>query len=231
MRPIKGKIIVKIVKEQWDELFKKKIKRDDGTTVELFINVEAAESDDRRYTLNIQSGEIISVADDVSDVFPGDIALLDYSVSSANEENLIEKNDEYELRCINAITTFHEKDEIAYANRRSPKPKDQLIARKGDYNQISPLLGIIRKERIIARFPYIFLHHESNLIHKVSASGLLYEETEYVYERKVLASGDENILPGDTLVLRDHDVFPVKISDKHFEAIFAQDILAIKEEL
>lgn len=229
MKPIKSKIIVKITKQQWNDLFVKKIKRDDGTVVDLFLNVEAGKDDDRRFTLNIQSAEVVSVADDVEDVAPGDIALVEHTVST-DDGNLIEKNDEYELRCINAITTVHEKDEIAYANRRSPKPKDQVIAKSGDYNMISPLLGIVRGERIIARYPYIFLHHESNIISKVSPAGLLYEEEQMVYERLVLASGEEYIQPGDVLVLRDFDVFYVGFEGKKFDVVFSKDVLAKKEE-
>ncbi len=230
MKPINGNVIVKITKQQWNDLFVKKIKRDDGSVVDLFVNVEAQETDDRRFTLNIQSAEIIAVADGIEDVFPGDIALIDYSVSN-EDSNLIEKNDEYELRCIAGITTVHDKDEVLFANRRSPKPKDQVLAKAGDYNQISPLLGVVRNDSIIARYPYIFLHHESNLLSKVSASGLLYQEEQMIYERKVLASGEDFIIPGEVLILRDFDVFQVKFSDKKFDVVFSRDILAKKELL
>jgi hypothetical protein len=230
MKPINGNIIVKITKQQWNDLFVKKIKRDDGTYADLFLNVESGKDDDRRFTLNIQSAEVVSVSAAVKDVFPGDIALIEHTVST-DDSSLIEKNDDYELRCINAITTVHEKDEVAYANRRSPKPKDQVIAKAGDYDQISPLLGVIRHERIIARSPYIFLHHESNIISKVSASGLLYEETQMIYERMVLASAEEEIRGGDILILRDFDVFHVKAEGRKMDVIFSKDALAIKEEM
>ncbi len=226
MKPINGKVLIKITKQQWETLFVKRIKRDDGTYSQLFINVEAGETDDRRYTLNIQMAEVFAVPDDIDDIRVGDIALIDHLTSNDNENNLLEKNDQYEIRCISTITSIYQEDEVVYANRRSPKPKDQVIARRGDYNEISPLLGIIRGEEIIARFPYVFLHHESNVISKVSASGILYEETEHAYERKILSSGDEFYEDDETVILRDIDVFPVKIEDRKFDCVFSKDIVA-----
>lgn len=231
MKPINGKVLIKITKQQWETLFVKRIKRDDGTYCHLFTNVEAGETDDRRYILNIQNAEIVSIPNDIDgmgDIKIGDIALIDHLVSNDDEINLIEKNDQFELRCINAVTTIHQFDEVVYANRKSQRPKDQVIARKGDYNEISPLLGIIRGEQIMARFPYVFLHHESNVISKVSAAGLLYEETQHAYERQILSSGDEYYQDGETVFLRDIDVFPVKAGDRKFDCVFSKDIQAKK---
>ena len=193
----------------------------------MFINVEAGETDDRRYTLNIQSAEVVAVSDEIKDIYPGDIALLDYLVSVDNEKNLIEKTDDYELRCINAVTTIHKEDQISYANRKTRR--DQIIARKGEYDIISPVLGVIRGDELIARNPYIFLEHESNVKKRVSAAGLLYEEIEMVYERRVLSSGCEDVEADDILILSDFDVFHVKAGERKLDVVFSRDVKAKKE--
>lgn len=227
MRLLKDKVFIRITKESRDGVFSKEITRHDGTKVKLYTNVEAGEVDDRRATLFTHTGIVEAVSDNVKGVKVGDTAILDYKVCNL-DDRIVSKNKNGTVYWLEAKTTYHDEDLIAYANRRSPR--DQMAYAKGDYDNISMLLGVFRDDKILAREPYVFLDHESNTIAKVSAAGIIYSETQSHYQRTVLASSPESqkyygLHPGDTILVHDYDVFLVKIGGMSFDVVCDADAL------
>lgn len=227
MKLLKDKVFVRITNDSREGIFSKEITRNDGTKVRLFTNVGAMDMDDRRATLFIQTGIIEAVANNVEDVKVGDIAIIDYKLCNL-DDRVVYKDDDGVVYWIEAKTTYHDEDLIAYANRRSPK--DQIAYLKGDYDTVSMLLGVLRDDKIYTREPFIFLEHESNVISKVSPGGILYSQTQTNYQRKVLSSSKESqskygIFPGNILHVHDYDVFVVQIGDKAFDCIHDVDCL------
>jgi len=227
MKLLKDKVFIRITKNSRDGIFSKEITRDDGSTVRLWTNVEAMENDDRRATLFVQTGIVEAVADNIVDINVGDTAIIDYKLSNM-DDHIVYKDGDDIIYWLDAKTTYHQEDLIAYASRRSPR--DQVAYLKGDYDTLSMLLGVIRDNRIFPREPYVFLEHESNVVAKVGKAGILYTETLSHYQRKVLASPRESqekygINPGNSLLVHDYDVFMVKLENRQLECICDADAM------
>lgn len=231
MKLIKDKVFIRITKDSRDSIFSKEITRDDGTKVRLWTNVEAMDNDDRRFTLSVQTGIVEAIADNVEGVAIGDIAIVDYKLCNM-DDRIVYKEGGDVVYWLTAKTIYHDEDLIAYANRKSPR--DQIAYLKGDYDEVSMLLGVIAGDVIFAREPYVFLEHESNEISKVSDAGILYSETQRNYLRKVLASSKESqqryrVYPGDEILVLDFDIFCVTIEGKTFDCIHDADIVGNTE--
>jgi hypothetical protein len=221
MRLTKNKVFIRITKESRDSIFSKEITRDDGSKVKLWTNVEAMDNDDRRATLFVQTGIVEAVADNLTDIKVGDTAIIDYKLCNM-DDHVVYKDGEDIVYWLEAKTTYHEDDLIAYASRKGNR--DQIAYLKGDYDTLSMLLGVVSHGRVYAREPYVFLEHQSNVISKVSPAGILYSETQSNYHRKVLASSPEShknygISPGNDVLVHDMDIFMVKLEDQQFDCI------------
>lgn len=227
------KILVKISNEEREKLFKKKIRRDDGTEVELFINVPATDhADERTHSLFVNTGIVMGVGDDVEGIKVGDIAILDFQVSNLIS-NFVYKDGDDDVFWINATTTYHTSDMVAYANRRSPK--DQIVHKRGDYDELSMLLGVVRGDKFYAREPYVFLNHESNSVTMVGAGGIIYTQTDKILKRSILSVSDQTALKfrvsnGDTIAVDDRDVFDINLNGKKITAVNDQDMLYVERE-
>lgn len=225
-------IIVKIKKKDRNALFSKTIKRDDGSEVELFINVEASKIDERSSGIFVSVGEVYEVGSKVKNVLKGDTAILNYNVD--NDDSLIIGYDgEDKLVVLNAVTTFHSETLVVYQNRKTKR--DQIVHSKGDYDEMSDLLGIIRNDKLIAREPYVFLNHQAFTQHIKTLSGIEYNQEVKVVEREILSVSEEStkkygMKNGDTVLIDGFDCFEVKIKDgSKITGINDCDILCKKE--
>jgi co-chaperonin GroES (HSP10) len=221
------KVLIKITAEEREKLFKKRIKREDGSECDLFLTVEADKDNDRRSTIFVQTGIIMRVGSKIKNVYEGDTAILNYTTDN-NDTIIVGYDNGNKMVVIDGNTTYHDRDEIVFANRRTPK--NTIVSKRGDYDNISPLLGVIRNEEIIARMPYVFLSHEKNVIAKVSGAGILYEETQEIYERKVVSISEESmkkyhVKNGDVVMVKDTDTFNIGVGNKTLTAVDDRDIM------
>lgn len=222
-----GKVLVKMSKDDKMSLFKKKILRTDGQLVDLFVNVPAEKDDARASELFVTTGLVCAVGLGVADVRVNDVALLDYNVD--NDDSIIISYDGGDkLIIVDAVTTYHDGDHIISASRKSSR--DQVVWFRGDYDQTTNVVGVIRDDQIIAIDPFVFLEHESNVVHSVTKAGILYEENLKVYKRVVLAVSERSmrkygIEKGEEVLVQDTDVFTVNYSDKKVSCINDVDIL------
>jgi len=236
-------VMVKIKKEDKDSLFTKWIKRDDGTKVQLFLRSEPDKMDMERAAIFVSMGTIEQVGENVKGVELNDVAILDYTADNFIDNVLHYDKDGNKFIVIDATTTFHSSDMWLYANRKEvynkdlkrmvrENPRDQLMYAKGDMDIISPLLGLVRKDKLIAREPYIFIDHKSTFIEKETQSGITYTEQEFILKRKILASSVDSIKKygtfleaGKNILVQDADVFLVKINDYTMECMLDKDVL------
>lgn len=221
-------VMIKIKKSDTDALYSKWITKNDGTKVQLFLQAEPEQHDVARSSIFVSSGEVVQVGINVSGVEEGDTAILDYTVDNFVDNVLYYDDEENKYVVIDGTTTFHTEDFIVYANRKNPK--DTLVYRRGDMDTVSPLLGMIRGEKLIARRPYVFLEHKSNVVDKTTQSGIVYSQTEDVIERKVLAVSEQSeksfgVVQNETVVIFDKDVFNVKVSSNTIQCVMDEDIL------
>lgn len=221
-------IMVKMKKEDRDALFSRWVIKNDGTKVQLFLQSEPEEHSDQRSQVFVSIGEISQVGENIKDVEPGDTAILDYTVDNFLDNILYHDDEGNKYVVIDGITTYHQNDYWIYANRRNAK--DTLVYSKNDMNITSPLLGVIRNEKLISRQPYVFLEHRSNVVERRSNSGIAYSETQEIVERKVLSvssksKNDYGLQQGQTILVRDADIFDVQLAKYKIQCILDSDVL------
>lgn len=221
-------IMLKIQKEQRDNLYSKWIIRNDGTKVQLFLQPEPDKNSTQRSKIYVSLAEVMQVGDTVSGIYYGDIAILDYTIDNDIDNVLYYDEEDNKYIVVQATTILHTHDEWAYATRNFPK--DQKVAKAGDIETMSPILGLIRNEKLVARFPYIFINHESATVQKVSKFGIMWTEQQFVLEREVLSVSDESkkrygIKEGQSILVQDPDIFLVQLKDSKVDCILDQDVM------
>lgn len=234
-------LIIKITKEARDSLFSKKIKRDDGSTVELFMYNPTGSDEEGHNEHFVATGEVIGVGENVDNAQIGDVAILSYLLD--NDESVIVGYDGDDKLIVASPKTVYAKEEIwIYANRATEEdkkkqsygqrlcPHDIQLQKPGDYETMAPVIGLVRGEEIIACDPYVFLIHESNIVAKVSAAGILYSETQKILERKVLSvpHGNTGVKHGDTIICDDFDIFDIVLEGKRISCLNDIDIITVK---
>jgi co-chaperonin GroES (HSP10) len=222
-------VLVKITKESRDSVFEKKIRKDDGTLVDLCITVPPDKDMDRYAQFFVSTGEVMAVGAAVKNVLAGDLAIIDYLVDN-DESIIVGYEGEDKLVAVQAVTIRHEEDSVAYASRNSPK--DQIIWCKGDYDLTTKIIGVLRGEELISLDPFVFLAHQPHVFQRETKSGITYEETTRTLEREVLAvsersSNEFGLQKGNVILCHEYDVFNVIIGGKTICVINDADILAL----
>lgn len=217
MRLVGNKIMIRISQQSINALYQKKIVRDDGTTVDLFVSVPATDDkDERQSSLFVQSGIVEMVSDRVTFVKQGDVAILDYTTFNDRTVIFSDEPNGDRLLIIDPTTTYHKENIVVDANRRTPK--STFVAAQGDIDYGSPLIGLIRKDTLIANAPFVLFEHESVMQMKVSDAGIFYEVKKRLITRKVLACSALSCEKfgfdhGDTVTVLESDLFTVKLAD------------------
>lgn len=215
------RVLIKCTKQSFEEIFYKWITRDDGTKVQLFSSVESQEGFDNRFTQNVSAGMIVAVGMAVENIFNSDIAILDYLVYNDNDALIGFVNGD-RMVSLPAKTTYHDTDAPPSINMRKAYIK-------GDYDEVSKILGVIRNDKLLSFSPYVFLEHKENKIMKVNAFGLINEEVEYIAIREVLSAPESSgYKDGDKIFLKEEDLFFRNISGKMISVCFEKDILGKK---
>jgi len=220
--PNPNNVLVKITKASMDEFFYKRIIRDDGEEISLLKTVEEKEGYDQRFTQNVSVGHIVAVGKNVKGIVLNDIVILDY-LASNDDGSLIGYIDGDRFISIPAKTTYHEKDARPDMNFRKAYVK-------GDFDELSKVLGVVRGKKIIAFRPYVVLNHESNIISIVLPNGRLAEKSEPIVKREVVAAGNE-FKDGTQIYVKDEDLFERQIAHKTFSFAFETDVLCQYEKV
>lgn len=231
MNLIKDKILIRISSELRESIYSKEIVDSKGEKIKLWKAIkEIDQLDERASFLNVQTGIVEDVSRGTSWIKKGDIALINYDVCNSLQRFAYSDGDD-NIYWLDVKTTYHEEDEIAWQTQKSKR--DQIVHIKGDYNELSGLLGVIRGEEIFANCPYVFFKHESEIQTMVSSGGVMYDEDKKIIEREVLAISDESsekygIKVGDRVVLDSYDTFDIKLNDElAITAVNDMDILAL----
>src|SRR6185312_4119652 len=221
-------VIVKINKIDRDSLFSKWITRDDGEKVQLFIQPEPDKDSVQRSKIYVSYAEVIQIGTNVIGINEGDVSILDYTTDNDIDNVLYFDDEKNKYLVVAGTTILHKEDEWAYATRENQR--DVKVSRIGDIQTFSPIVGLLRKDKLIARFPYVFINHESNVVEKVSQFGILYTEEQYILEREVLAVSDESkkrygIKENQIVLVDDYDIFSIQLKDGKIDCVMDYDIL------
>lgn len=220
LTPHPNKILVKITKANWNSLFSKYIKTSDGKEVELFTDIQEEQGYEKQFQQNVSIGKIIGTGENVTGIKPGDMAIIDYLVTTSGDSLVGYINGDM-IVCITAETTYHKEDSPPNMNGRNAYVVD-------DYEEISLLYGVVRDKKLIPRDPYVFLVYENPNKLTVSKQGLMTEEVERICARKVLASHDKSICKeGQKIIVKEFDLFERTIDSKILSVVFEQDLIAV----
>src|ERR1700761_508852 len=85
--PAPDRILIKITQKQMDDLISKEITLEDGAKKRLFFEPILHDPGyDARYRQNVSVAEVIGVGDNLSGIIVGDIVILDYLVTSEDDD-------------------------------------------------------------------------------------------------------------------------------------------------
>lgn len=224
IEPAPNRILIKITKKQSEELTSKWITREDGKKVKLFLEPEYEKGFDRRWQQNVSVGTILAVGRDIKNVRPSDIAILDYTVTN-DDDVLVGYHNGDQLVSLRSETTIH-------TDSASPFQDGRRGWIKGDYDFISPILGVVRGDKIIAFTPYVFLVSKTNLIMTVLANGKIIETKEDISRREILSAPEESgYQDGDEILIKEIDLYSRTVNDKEISICFMGDIIGKKNKV
>lgn len=218
IEPHPDKVLIKTTQKDYEELFYKMIKRDDGSLVRLFTQIEHEEGYEARFQQNLSTGRVIAVGENVKGIFPSDLAILDYLVLN-DQDSLVGIIGGDRTVSLLAHTTYHKEDALPSITMRKAHIK-------GDYDTMSKILGLLRHDKLISLDPYIFLTKEESVIVKVNAMGIEYQEEQFIVERTVLAAFEgSGYKEGDKVLIKEPDLFFRRINGKEISVCFCKEIL------
>lgn len=224
-RPIDNKIVVRITNQSIEEIFSHEIVRNDGTTVKICINAPANEEEDRISTLYASTG-IVEIGNDT--IQKGDIAILTYDLFN-DQTKILQDDENGRLLLVDPKTTYHEEDNIAFGNRNIPR--QQIVWMKGEVNEMSQLLGIIRDGKFIVNDPFVLLYYKDEDEEKEEG---MFDIGSEIIERKVFSISEKSRVKykidiGDEITIREPDIFEVVIRETKFQCCNDSDILMAKK--
>lgn len=223
IEPNPDNVLIKVTQDEWAKMFSVKVKREDGSEVDLFRDVEEMEGYERRVKQNVSVGTIIAVGSNLKGIIKGDIAIIDYLVTGTDDA-IVGYHKGAKLISIPAVTTYHTQSAPPYIDGRRAWVT-------GDIDTLSPLLGIVRMKKAIAFHPYIFLVHEPPTKIRVAEGGMLLEESKEICSREVIsASPNSGYNDGDRVVLKEQDLFTRIIDNKKISVIFESDVLFVTDK-
>lgn len=184
IKPTRNRVIIKIPHQAVEDIYSKQIVKDDGSIVRLVTGMRHELSDAASSKDFVRTGEVVAVGRGVVDVDTGDIAILDYLVSNS-PEIMVHKDKEASYFSVYAQTTYEPEDVVIPENRKRDKP--MYVARKGEVNEVSQIIGLIRGNFLIAKDPYVLLSFVPQEQDAVTASGIMYKEKKEVTRHEILA--------------------------------------------
>jgi hypothetical protein len=219
--PSPDRVLIRISKKQMDDLISKEITKDDGTKVRLFFeSIHFDEGYERRFQQNVSIGRVIGVGTNVHDVQVGDTVILDYLATNLIDDciGFFEKD---LLISILAHTTYHQDSSVLINGRRAWA--------KGDFNNISRILGIVRGDKLIPFDPYVFIEYKSDLLKILGHQGESIRDSTLVIKRQIIAAPEDSMFKcGQEIFCKKDDWFDREIGGKKIAVVFKQDILCKK---
>lgn len=235
LKVLGDRVLVRISQKSIQDMYSKKIVRNDGTETRLFISVPADDKDDRKSQLFVRTGTAINTGRQVRNIKIGDTVILSYDAFNDERKFLGMEGDD-RILWVHEGTTYHDKTLIAYADRqerngRRVNRKDQKVWERGDINEMSQVIGIIRGDKLIANDPYVFLNHQPHEIDRKTKSGIMYTDKEEILERTVLSVPGGGVWygmkEGDSVLVKESDVFDIILEDKKVTCVNDTDVLYV----
>lgn len=248
-KALKGKIIAKILGEDRDRTFKKKVTRDDGSIVFLHTTttlrleniqvagdthmevnhnlVEMDDAEDGRSKVFVRTAVVVSVGEGVSEFKKGDVILLDFKVDNMAEV-VVAQEGEDKVISLNADTKYFKEDIVIHASQK--QPRDMNLCFKGEVQDVSPIIAIVRGDKIIANHPYVILKHVEIPFLQVNKNGVLGFHSEELITREVIGVSNHStqefgIENGMKVMVKESDTFNIVWDGQTITAINDADVM------
>lgn len=239
-----NRVLIRIANKDRDSQFIKHIVKDDGSTSFIYVNskykmeavqggsqrlVELDAADDRSSNYFARTGEILAVGVGVEGIEKGDIAILDYKVDNDDSINVGGDETGKWVTPI-AVTSYIKEDVIAPANRQFPK--DRIMAKKGEIDNVSDIIGVIRDGNVHAIAPYVFMKFVPPSAEKKTFSGIIYDEPTRILETKILSASKYSmefygIGDGATIKVKETDTFKIEVNNAIYLVCNDIDVISI----
>ena len=219
--PAPNRVLIKITKEQIDDLISKEIVKEDGTKSRIFFEpILFDQGYDRRFQQSVSVGMAVGVGDNVRDVQVGDTVILDYLTGNLTD-HLIGFFNKDQLVSVVANTTYHKTGSVLINGRQAWA--------KGDFDVISMILGVVREDKLIPFDPYIFMVYKPDYLKILNVRGEAMRESNAVVEREVIAAPEGcNYKCGSRIMIKKDDWFDREINGHKIAVCFRQDVLCEK---
>jgi hypothetical protein len=227
LTPLPHHIYVRMSEQDRVRIFEQEVKRGDGKVVTLTIDTQAGKGEDKAYSQSLSIGTVIAIADNISGISVGDIAILDYTIDHSDELIIVEKEDEKIVR-VDTRTLYEHETLIADANRRNSGPK--VVYYKGDLKNQTLLIATIGKDGSIKpSFPYLVLEHRKKKDEFVIQNNeWVPNEEDPFTDRKVVAVWEgSDYKPGDEVICEESGIFDRQINETYFDIVSEKDIAAV----
>lgn len=226
MRIKKGHVLLRITAEDKRKLFQKDLKTFTGETISLFQEMEIEDEGMADYfAQSVEVAEVIAVADDVTHIKVGDIAVIDYVVDTLREE-VVYSDHRGKILCIDTVTTFHEDDHMVYAGALTRQ--DTFVHQKGDVEKASLIYAVLREDVLIPNKPYIICEHRELAISSRQSDGLMYEQSDdQTAIRRIIAVNEDtgNDLAKDSMIVVErYCLYERSLNNAQFDIIMNGDI-------
>lgn len=218
--------IVEILQTDHDKNFYKEIPGPKGEKIRLTLTLPKSREKDEHFSQGVHLAKAIAVGDEVTNVKPGDILLVDYTVDTATANILF---DDGKKKLVNVIAKniYHDEDFLIPAS--NTQPQDMYVWKKGDLDEITVLFGIVKDDgEVIPLDPFVILEYvvidgqfEQN------ENGILVPiyENDVVMRRCLFAHPNSRIKQGDLVLVPFDALYEREIYDKVISVCVDKDIL------
>lgn len=218
-------VMIDISERERDAIFKKEIKASDGRTFFLIKEMEAGFDEDKFFSQTVNMGRVIKVADDVKNIMPGDVVIMENLVD-ANPKYVAEQTDEYKRVVIQAANVYHDDDYWRPPNGTS---KGGFVHYKGNLDTRTFIICIVRDKEIIPVGTKVILKN-TPIINDPTISRLRVtaSRTQMIVRTVLVAAENSGYKKGDMVLVDQGIVATMDISGKLYDYIEEEDVLMQK---
>ena len=237
------RILVRLARSERESKMSHLFKMPDGSNGSIITKLPMYEEVDK-WELNVSVGTVVALSDKADGIEIGDIAIIDYTVD-CDEQYVVGYVDGDKIVSVPCQTRLHDKDIIVttyYSKIQNPKTKvvsyvphgekNIKVAAKGDVDQLSLVLGIVRNNQVIPNESYLFCKVPVVSTAMVEKNGILsYAPVEEkVLQREVIfAHPKSGFKAGDQIIAVRDSAFKLELYDYHFDMIGVHDVMAMVE--
>lgn len=219
-------VLIEILESDRDAKFEGVIKnKKTGKKHKLVKDVKAGFGTDRSYEQSLNSGHIVAVADNASEIYRVGDRVIFNSMLDSNPDLIFEQDERAKIIAVFGQHTYHKEDWYIPPNA---KTMGGWAWRKGEINDMSHIYCVIRDGEIIMLNGMTLCEHQWEK-NKHTETGIFYTvhtDRENVVTRKVLHTHEQSVLSvGEWAGLWQGFFVTEEIDGKKYDCFSEDDIM------